>query len=443
MNLFTLDLPDSPNTTTSAVTGPSSSKTPKLLPEQIAYRKEIVNIWDAQLNVLRSKTVEAEEDINPVNQDLSMFEEVQTPIKESDDETASVTSRSSVNRNMSARRLVISRVIKDPLTGEERTEVETIEDGRLISAYLNQRRQWERKRRRREIAAAASAARAKKPRPQSSTTTKKPKQRSPAQPKPKKEVFVKCGTCGQIGHMRTNRICPRYHEYEAEVKRLEEETSASASSLATSQMVSTKISISKSVLASAISAPVPPIKLKLSLTTVSNHLTTTLPVEAKSPPLALPSPSPLLQYIPKARKEKRLDSFPPEKRNVIVKLTDTFTRILDELLAIPDSWPFHKPVSKVDYPHYFKIVTNPLDLGTIKGRIKRYIYSSSEALLRDIQLVRDNCIQFNGPDHVFSQTISNIYTIAAEKLSSHEIKTLEERLNSTADDPDQVDIDDS
>ncbi|KAJ2863571.1 hypothetical protein GGH94_003516 [Coemansia aciculifera] len=31
--------------------------------------------------------------------------------------------------------------------------------------------------------------------------------------KPKKEVIRRCGNCGQLGHMKTNKKCPRYFEF--------------------------------------------------------------------------------------------------------------------------------------------------------------------------------------------------------------------------------------
>ncbi|KAJ2879925.1 hypothetical protein FB639_002961, partial [Coemansia asiatica] len=31
--------------------------------------------------------------------------------------------------------------------------------------------------------------------------------------KPKKEVVRRCGNCNQLGHMKTNKKCPRYYEF--------------------------------------------------------------------------------------------------------------------------------------------------------------------------------------------------------------------------------------
>lgn len=401
---------------------PNAPTGPKLPAEQVAYRKEIVQIWDSQLKSLRSAPLEDEVAANTgLNQELSIFEESSTRRLESDEETASVTSRSSITKG-AGRKLVISRIVRDPDTGKERIETEEIEDIRLLSAYMNQRRVWERKRRRREIAAAASAARAKKARPDGEASAPKiVKVRSAAPAKPKKEVFVRCGTCGQVGHMRTNRICPRYAEYEAEAKSLE---GAHAGPQIDYSQVSTKISISRSVLEYAASAPVPPIKFKLPIPVP----TIQTQVGARVDDYIMRSPSPLLQYIQKPKKEKRLESFSTEQRELVLQMAEKLGRTMESLLAVPDSWPFHRPVSKVDYPHYFKIVDRPLDLGTIRNRVKRYHYLNSASLLADIRLVRDNCVQFNGSDHVFSQTISKIFDLAVVLVSTSDISDLDARM---------------
>lgn len=397
----------------------------------MVYRQEIVKIWDAQLSALRNSI--PSDDEATVIQQFPMFEEA--PARKTDDDTTSMKSSASKSSTSKAtgRRLVIKRITRDPDTGNNTEQIETIDDPRLLSAYINQRRVWERKRRRRQIAAAASAARAKKSRPDGGSQ-KMARERNNNPSKPKKEVFVKCGTCGEIGHMRTNRVCPRYAEYEHEVKQAEEEDQRrrQARENAGLRVDGSKISISKSLLESAASAPVPPIKFKLS---TLNH---TAP--SKLPPLVINTnasaktksttpPSVLHSFISKARKSKgrlELESLPLEKRTALVALSEKLCTVVGELMAMAESWPFHRPVSKNDYPHYYRIVTRPLDLGTIRARTKRHHYPRAQALLADIQLVRDNCILFNGPDHPFSATITQLYDVAAAQLSDPSVTKLEE-----------------
>jgi transcription initiation factor TFIID subunit 1 len=394
----------------STLGGPSQPRPVKMSPEQAVYRQEIVKIWDAQLHALRSTAPVEEETSSNADGQFSIFDEISGG---KDDDSVSVTSRSSMNK--ANRKLIIRRVIRDPDTGVEREETETIDDPRLLTAYINQRRVWERKRRRREIAAAASAARAKKARPEG-VIPKQPKSR-PVTSKSRKEVNIRCGTCGQTGHMRTNRICPRYQEYEAELKRAEEDAERRRLARESTgvRVEGTTISFNRALLDSVASAPVPPIH---------HH-------HHHSAEAARPT-SPLLQYIAKPRKKKGLDleSLSPERRTALEALTEHFMRTIEALMVAPESWPFHKAVSKTEYPHYFRIISRPIDLGTIKSRVKRHYYTRVSNFLTEIQLVRDNCIQFNLADHVFSVTASKLYDMAVEQLSDPKILELEKIFHS-------------
>lgn len=441
----------------------ATTKSSKLSAEQVAYRQEIVQIWDAHINSLKApvatlvapagatETPQSQPSGGgSINEELSLF-------NDADDDTTSVTSRTSTIK-ASGRKLLIRRTIRDEQTGQERVETETVDDPRIVSAYINQRRVWERKRRRRLIAAAASAARAKKARPDVQPRPfAAPKSRASHAPsKPRKEVFVKCGTCGQVGHMRTNRICPQYAQYEAELAAQESTRLAAESAMA----APTKISISKSVLASVAAAPpapVPPIRFKLPVAAIMGSSSTAPHQEAPSPPpsAVVPprAPSPLLQYIPKPKKTKsQLESYPGPAQALIVELGEHLMQILEDLLKIPESWPFHRPVSRTEYPHYFKIIERPLDLGTIKARIKRYYYPSVAAFLDDVRLVRDNCLAFNGADHIFSQTVIELAQKAENMASAAPILELDRSIRDAlaaesrpppSDNMDEVVVDDA
>ncbi|PJF20076.1 Transcription initiation factor TFIID subunit 1 domain-containing protein [Paramicrosporidium saccamoebae] len=358
----------------------SALKGSRMNGEQVQYRQEIVKIWDAQTRALRDTNVLPEETVE--HEDATG----------ASDDAASTGSRPS--GKYMEKKLVIRRTVKNPSTGIDEEQIETITDQRLISAYINQRRVWERKRRRREIAAAASAARAKKARPEGQTP-KAPKPR-PVGAKPKKIVQVKCGTCGEIGHMRTNRICPRYSEYENGSKRAE----VSGEMYQTAgRMDSVKISFSKTLLESAAAAPVPPIKLKIS----------------SIPPIGSPS--------------------------VSTQLTST----LNTLMSDPEAWPFNKPVKRAEYPAYFQIISSPMDFGTIKSRIAQHFYSNQATFLDDVRLVRDNCILFNGPDHPFSKTVTRLASMAENLLQAEpNLDKPKDAVNSSpADDQGELVVDDS
>lgn len=347
---------------------PGGTKMSKFSSEQVVYRQEIVKTWDAQLKALRSSHLIEEDSSDGL------------------DDSASVGSRST-SRNLD-KKLVIRRVYDDPTTGVSTEETETITDQRLISAYINQRRVWERKRRRREIAAAASAARAKKARPEGAGTLDK--KVSVAGSKQRKAVQVRCGTCGEIGHMRTNRICPKFSEYEAELKRAE----GDSRSQSIEKLEPVKISISKYIVESATNAPVPPIKFKLPAQSII----------------------PRLSY---------------EQKRALEDFSGCLDEILNTIMSDPESWPFNKPVKKSEYPVYYQIIDNPLDFGTIKNRVKKYEYTSVDSFLNDIKLVRNNCFTFNGPDHPFSISISRLVDLTEGRLQDPRLADLCDRISNS------------
>ncbi|XP_002735005.1 E3 ubiquitin-protein ligase TRIM33-like [Saccoglossus kowalevskii] len=75
-------------------------------------------------------------------------------------------------------------------------------------------------------------------------------------------------------------------------------------------------------------------------------------------------------------------------------------RILLELFCHPASPPFHEPVDR-SVPNYYKIVTNPMDLSTIKVKLEKTSpqhYECVEDFISDCRLLLSNCFVFNTPD---------------------------------------------
>ena len=73
------------------------------------------------------------------------------------------------------------------------------------------------------------------------------------------------------------------------------------------------------------------------------------------------------------------------------------TKIVNSLLANQDCAPFREPVDwrgleLFDYP---QIITNMMDLGTVKRRLERGNYSTTHQVAEDIRLVWKNCMSYN------------------------------------------------
>ncbi|KAL3041438.1 hypothetical protein OYC64_019597 [Pagothenia borchgrevinki] len=63
------------------------------------------------------------------------------------------------------------------------------------------------------------------------------------------------------------------------------------------------------------------------------------------------------------------------------------------------AWPFYQPVDAValGLPDYHKIITSPMDLGTIKKRLENSFYWSASDCMQDFNTMFTNCYIYNKP----------------------------------------------
>lgn len=85
-------------------------------------------------------------------------------------------------------------------------------------------------------------------------------------------------------------------------------------------------------------------------------------------------------------------------------------RVVKELWKFKDSWIFFEPVDpiKLNIPDYHKIITNPMDLGTVKNNLKSGVYLKVEEFMRDVELIFENCILYNGENSPVSLMCKNV-----------------------------------
>ncbi|KAG7317303.1 hypothetical protein KOW79_019601 [Hemibagrus wyckioides] len=63
------------------------------------------------------------------------------------------------------------------------------------------------------------------------------------------------------------------------------------------------------------------------------------------------------------------------------------------------SWPFQAPVDavKLNLPDYYKIIKNPMDMGTIKKRLENSFYWNAQECIQDFNTMFTNCYIYNKP----------------------------------------------
>uniref|UniRef100_T1IVK3 Transcription initiation factor TFIID subunit 1 n=1 Tax=Strigamia maritima TaxID=126957 RepID=T1IVK3_STRMM len=124
-----------------------------------------------------------------------------------------------------------------------------------------------------------------------------------------------------------------------------------------------------------------------------------------------------------------------------VALSFLFEHVVrNKLKTIPDSHPFHRPVDKKHVRDYYTVVQRPMDLETIFKNIKSHKYRNRQSFLRDVELVHQNSVQYNGIEHSFTKKAKEIYDVAVASLVEHEcyLQDLEGNIRATLD---YVDVD--
>lgn len=73
------------------------------------------------------------------------------------------------------------------------------------------------------------------------------------------------------------------------------------------------------------------------------------------------------------------------------------------------AWPFYTPVDvdKLGLSDYFDIIKKPMDLGTVRKKMKNRSYKTAKEFADDVRLIFSNCYKYNPPDH-------NVVTMARQ-----------------------------
>nr|XP_022324480.1 transcription initiation factor TFIID subunit 1-like isoform X2 [Crassostrea virginica] len=257
-------------------------------------------------------------------------------------------------------------------------------------------------------------------------TKKKKKQETPFNSK------LKCGACGQIGHMRTNKECPMYNKSgpnaaPVQVAMTEEQEEEEEKSLLQNddliKVEGTRVMFSKSLVDHAEQ------------------------VKRKSLVLKFP------KQVTKAEKKKRFGSVihcdylkkPKQTSNrrrtdPLVTLSTIFENILNEMRDQPNTQPFLFPVSAKEVPDYYRVIKTPMDLQTMREHIRSRKYESREKFLIDVNQIVENCKLYNGPKSALTLTAQQMMELVFKRFAEKEDKLmrLEKAINPLLDDNDQV-----
>lgn len=265
------------------------------------------------------------------------------------------------------------------------------------------------------------------------------KKKAPKEKKPKKEkvavvkdnVKVKCGACGLVGHMRTNRVCPKFKGEGgplppvAVAMTTEEEEAEEHALLNEDELVKvdeTKVVLSKKLI---------------------SHVE-----ETRRKALVLKVPKDLVKRRRRAGTVEHCDYLQkPDYKSSNRRRTDplvTLSSILDDILVemkeVEGSTLFWQPVNLKQVPDYLNIISNPIDIQTMRKKARDKLYKSRAEFLADVNLLVDNSTKYNGPANVLTITARKMKDLAEAKIEERDdkIKRLEKAINPLLDDDDQV-----
>ncbi|XP_023310146.1 transcription initiation factor TFIID subunit 1 isoform X2 [Anoplophora glabripennis] len=270
--------------------------------------------------------------------------------------------------------------------------------------------------------------------PASSKNSNASPSKSRRKTKLKPDLKLKCGACGNVGHMRTNKACPLYQNSggtnapmnvamtEEQEEDIEKQLNTDDEDLV--NVDGTKVKLSGKLLKHA--------------------------EEIKRKSLMLKVPKDVLGSGKKRRRGVsdlhcdylKKHNRPANRRRTdpVVVLSTILENILNEMRDMPDVQPFLFPVNPKLVMDYYRIVHRPMDLQTIRENLRQKKYQSREEFLADVNQIVENSNLYNGPKSSLTVAAQRMLNKCVERLGEKEdrLMRLEKAINPLLDDNDQV-----
>lgn len=248
----------------------------------------------------------------------------------------------------------------------------------------------------------------------------------------KPDLKLKCGACGQVGHMRTNKACPKYtgiippvspvqvalteeqeEEFEKELLGVEDEDLVNVDG--------TKVKLSSKLLKHHED-----VRRRALLLKVPKDI-------GKGKRRRMGLPDDYCDYLQNTKTANRARTDP------IVVLCSMLEEILNDLRDLPDMQPFMFPVNAKKVPDYYRIIQTPMDLTTMREKLRQRKYNTREEFLADINQIVDNSSLYNGPTNSITMASKRLLHKCLERLKQREDKLmmLEKAINPLLGDNDQ------
>ncbi|KAL3284682.1 hypothetical protein HHI36_018831 [Cryptolaemus montrouzieri] len=249
----------------------------------------------------------------------------------------------------------------------------------------------------------------------------------------KPDLKLKCGACGNVGHMRTNKACPLYQQTiggaapmnvamtEEQEEEIEKQLNTDDEDLV--NVDGTKVKLSGKVLKHAEEMKRRTLLLKV-------------PKEAMGSKKRRRGGNDLhCDYLKKPNKSANRRRTDP-----VVVLSTILENILNEMRDMPDVQPFLFPVNQKLVLDYYQIIQRPMDLQSIRENLRQKKYQSREEFLADVNQIVENSTLYNGAKSSLTIAAQRMLNKCVERLGEKEdrLMRLEKAINPLLDDNDQV-----
>lgn len=124
----------------------------------------------------------------------------------------------------------------------------------------------------------------------------------------------------------------------------------------------------------------------------------------------------------------------------MVTLSSVLESIINDMRDLPNTYPFHTPVNGKVVKDYYKIITRPMDLQTLRENVRKRMYPSREEFRESVELIFKNSATYNGAKHPLTLVSQAMLNLCDEKIKEKEerLVRLEKAINPLLDDDDQV-----
>ena len=101
-----------------------------------------------------------------------------------------------------------------------------------------------------------------------------------------------------------------------------------------------------------------------------------------------------------------------------MKFADRLKEIQVQVEKRPHVAPFLRPVDRRQIPRYYEVISDPIDLSTIRDKNSRCEYRNADSFIDEFELMKNNAIKFNGPASFLAKEATAIFDFVRSAIEA-------------------------